>query len=403
MIYITIKLILIMKKQVVEKHEIKKHAPESPSHRLHALRQQFTTLGRTAMGYPTNNHIPHKELFAQFLDIHANNVGDPFVDSSFLMNTHEFEREALMFFADLYKIPRNAFWGYVTSGGTEGNMYGLFLARELYPNGVLYFSEDTHYSIIKTARMLHIPYRIIKSHENGEIDIQDLITNIQPNINQPVIISANVGTTMKGAVDNVDDIVQSLQQSGVKYYYIHCDAALFGMMLPFIKNAPDVDFTRPIGSVAISGHKFIGSALPCGVVLTYKQYSQYIAQKVEYIHSIDSTILGSRNAITPLILWNAIRTRGYKGFQQEAIAIIEKAIYVYEGLQKIEYPSYLNPYSNTVFFARPSDRLIKKYSLAVDRSIAHIVAMQSTTQEAMDEFLKDALDEFLRGLIFKST
>ena len=375
---------------------------ESPSRQLKELRRKFTRIGRTAIGYPTNNDIRHKELFCQFLDIHANNVGDPFVDSSFLTNTHDFEREALSFFADLYRISRNAFWGYVTSGGTEGNMYGLFLARELYPNGVLYFSEDTHYSIVKIARMLHLPYHIIQSHDNGQIDIDNLTQTIKENIDKPVIINANIGTTVKGAVDDVDSIVESLKKLGVTYYYIHCDAALFGMMLPFIKNAPDVDFTKPIGSIAISGHKFIGSALPCGVVITYKQYSQYIAQKVEYIHSIDSTILGSRNAITPLILWHAIKTRGYKGFQQEALAIIERAISLYESLQKIEYPSYLNPYSNTVFFARPSDRIIQKYSLAVNENIAHIVVMQSTTQKVLDEFLKDLLDEFLKGLIFKS-
>ena len=204
-----------MKKQAPQKPVAKKTV-ESPSHQLHALRQELAVIKRTALGYPTNNHILHKDLFSQFLDIHANNIGDPFIDSSFLMNTHEFEREALVFFADLYKIPRNTFWGYVTSGGTEGNLYGLFLARELYPNGMLYFSEDTHYSIVKIARMLHIPYHIIKSHNNGEIDIQDLATNIQSNINQPAIISANIGTTMKGAIDDVDGVVQLLQKTGTR-------------------------------------------------------------------------------------------------------------------------------------------------------------------------------------------
>ena len=262
-----------------------KKAAASPSHQIRALRQKFAQIGRTAIGYPTNNHIVHKDLFAQFLDIHANNIGDPFVNSSFLMNTHDFEREALLFFADLYKIPRNDFWGYVTSGGTEGNLYGLFLARELYPEGILYFSEDTHYSVVKIARLLHIPYHIVKSHDNGSIDINDLAATIQPNINQPVIINANIGTTIKGAVDDVDQIHKMLQTMGAQYYYIHCDAALFGLILPFIKNAPDVDFTRPIGSISVSGHKFIGSAMPCGIVITYKRYSQYIAQKVEYIHS----------------------------------------------------------------------------------------------------------------------
>ena len=33
-------------------------------------------------------------------------------------------------------------WGYCTNGGTEGNMYGLFLAREIYPKGIVYYFKD---------------------------------------------------------------------------------------------------------------------------------------------------------------------------------------------------------------------------------------------------------------------
>ena len=39
-------------------------------------------------------------------------------------------------------------------------------------------------------------------------------------------------------------------------FYIHCDGALFGMMMPFIRSdAPVVTFAKPIGSVSVSGHK----------------------------------------------------------------------------------------------------------------------------------------------------
>ncbi|CAI6002595.1 unnamed protein product [Closterium sp. NIES-65] len=47
--------------------------------------------------------------------------------------------------------------------------------------------------------------------------------------------------------------------------YIHCDGALFGLMLPFVKKAPRVTFKKPIGSVSVSGHKFAGCPMPCGV------------------------------------------------------------------------------------------------------------------------------------------
>lgn len=45
------------------------------------------------------------------------------------------------------------------------------------------------------------------------------------------------GTTMKGGVDDLDLVIQTLQECGFTRdrFYIHCDGALFGMMLPFVK------------------------------------------------------------------------------------------------------------------------------------------------------------------------
>ena len=374
---------------------------DSPEQKLKDLHKHLAHLKKTTLGYPNNNAIDSNKVISQFLDLHANNVGDPFLESSILMNTLDVEREVLGFFADLYKIPRNDFWGYTTSGGTEGNMHGIFLAREIYPNGILYFSEDTHYSIMKIARILRMPYYVVRSLDTGAIDMQDLYLKMQYNLDKPVIINANIGTTMKGAIDNVDEIIQMLSQLQVAQYHIHCDAALFGMIVPFLQNAPFVDFTKPIGSVAISGHKFIGSPVPCGVALTRLRNIQAIAHKVDYIESYDTTILGSRSAITPLIFWYAIQKRGYSGFRNEALEMVKKATYVYNSLRKVEYPCYLNPHSNTVFFKTPAENILHKYSLATHKEISHIVIMQSTTKQLLDEFLKDMFDGHLGHLIFK--
>ena len=94
-------------------------------------------------------------MLCQFLDIHSNNVGDPFVDRPHVLaNSFPMEKEVLYFFADLYKIPRNVFWGYTTSGGTEGNMHGLYIGRDRFPDSVLYLSEDSHYSIYQDSPYL---------------------------------------------------------------------------------------------------------------------------------------------------------------------------------------------------------------------------------------------------------
>ena len=108
-----------------------------------------------------------------------NNVGDPFHDSNFQSNTHQIEREVIGIFADLMHISREQVWGYVTSGGTEGNMYGLYLGRELYPDGLVYFSQDTHYSVVKIMSVLKVRNIMIRSQDNGEIDYDDLYETIR--------------------------------------------------------------------------------------------------------------------------------------------------------------------------------------------------------------------------------
>lgn len=60
-----------------------------------------------------------------------------------------------------------------------------------------------------------------------------------------------------------------------------------------------VTFKKPIGSVSVSGHKFIGAPVPCGVVITRQKYVSALANNVEYLNSRDATIMGSRNGYSP--------------------------------------------------------------------------------------------------------
>lgn len=48
--------------------------------------------------------------------------------------------------------------------------------------------------------------------------------------------------------------------------------------MPFIKQASRVTFKKPIGSISVSGHKFIGAPMPCGVVITRQKYVMALSQ-----------------------------------------------------------------------------------------------------------------------------
>ena len=124
-------------------------SPGSPGHepalspedeeRLDELFDSLVESGPFSIGYPCNREFDYRPLY-RFLGLAVNNVGDPFSGSNYRLNTHAIEREVLAAFARLTGFRDDeidgagrAYWGYVTNGGTEGNMYGLYLARELFP------------------------------------------------------------------------------------------------------------------------------------------------------------------------------------------------------------------------------------------------------------------------------
>ena len=361
---------------------------KSTTKRLKDKKQEMKRMAQSFIGYPSNASFDYSPLF-DFLHYPLNNIGDPYDDSDYALGTREFEREALAFFAGLYKIPESNFWGYVTNGGTEGNMHGLFLARELYPNGILYFSAESHYSITKIARVLNMESVVVPATSEGAMDMRQLDTLIEKSQDRTPIFNLNIGTTMRGGIDSIDGVLEVLHKHGIREYHIHCDAALFGMLLPFLEGAPVVNFTKPIDSVAISGHKFIGSPVPCGVSLTKKEYIEKITRPIEYIGTLDTTISGSRNSFSPMVLWYAIQQRGYDGFKEEANACIENARYLGSELGRIGYTSCVNDFSNTVLFDQPPSAIREKWQLASQKGKSHVVVMQHVTKKVIDRFVCD--------------
>ena len=359
--------------------------------RLDALLRDFEALHRRQVGYPCNQDFDYSALLP-FLSYTPNNIGDPFHDSNFQSNTHEMEREVVGFFADLMRLPRDQAWGYVTSGGTEGNMYGLYIGRETFPDGVVYFSQDTHYSVVKILRLLKVRNIMIKSQENGEIDYDDLYETIRINRDVPVIVMANIGTTMKGAVDDVGVVREILKDLAVTSSYIHADAALSGMILPFVDDPQPFGFDAGFDSVAISGHKMIGSPIPCGVALTRSEYVARIARSIEYVGVLDTTLSGSRNAITPLMLWYALQQHGPEGFRSIVAECLAVAEYAVARFNDCGIPAWRNRNSVTVVFPKPSADVVRKWQLAPYEDIAHLIAMPHVTRETIDAVVDDCLE-----------
>lgn len=340
-----------------------------------------------SIGYPVNQAWDYSEIY-RFLALPLNNVGDPFQQSNYRLNTLDYEREVIELFAELAHAPENECWGYVTSGGTEGNMYGLYLARELYPKGMVYFSEETHYSVGKILRLQHTPSIMLRSLPNGEMDYEDLRESLRINRHLPPIIFANVGTTMKGAIDDLDKIKKTLNELAIQEYYIHADCALHGLAMAFIDNPPPWDFAAGVDSLSISGHKWLGTPIPCGIALARSQHVDRISRAVEYVGVMDTTILGSRSAFSPLMLWYGIRKHGEVGLRAMVKESIELAKYAVARFQDAGVNAWRNLNSPIVVFPRPVPELVRAWSLATKDEIGHIVCMPYMTRSLIDEFVQ---------------
>ncbi|KAL1198781.1 Serine decarboxylase [Cardamine amara subsp. amara] len=356
-------------------------------------RYRKTLVERTKnhLGYPYNLDFDYGAL-GQLQHFSINNLGDPFIESNYGVHSRPFEVGVLDWFARLWEIERDDYWGYITNCGTEGNLHGILVGREMFPDGILYASRESHYSVFKAARMYRMDCEKVDTLISGEIDCDDFRKKLLVNKDKPAILNVNIGTTVKGAVDDLDLVIKTLEECGFSHdrFYIHCDGALFGLMMPFVKRAPKVTFNKPIGSVSVSGHKFVGCPMPCGVQITRMEHIKVLSNNVEYLASRDATIMGSRNGHAPLFLWYTLNRKGYKGFQKEVQKCLRNAHYLKDRLREAGISAMLNELSSTVVFERPKDEeFVRRWQLACQGDIAHVVVMPSVTIDKLDTFLED--------------
>ncbi|CAM1339646.1 histidine decarboxylase [Tenacibaculum aestuarii] len=356
--------------------------------KLHKLEQALSTARDTFLGYPVSKDFDYSEL-NKFFQYPINNLGDPFEQGTYRVQTHEMEREVIAFFAKLFRANPKDFWGYVTNGGSESNLYGLYIARELFPKAMVYYSESTHYSVRKNIHLLNIPSIVIKSQENGEMDYEDFENTVRMNRHKPVIVLATFGTTMKEAKDDIGRIKGILSNLAIQDHYIHCDAALAGSFGPFMQPRLPFDFMDGADSISISGHKFIGSPIPTGVLMAKRSNRDRIAKGISYIGSFDTTITGSRNGHSPLFLWYALKQLGIEGLQQRYKHSLAVAEYCEAELQKIGVNAWRNPNAITVVLPKTPKSIKDKWQLATEGDISHVICMPNVTKAQIDEFVSD--------------
>lgn len=351
-------------------------------------------LGRIAeksIGYPLSKSLEHAWL-PLLLQFPLNNLGDPYIDGTYSLNSKKFERKVIEFLSQQFRAPAGT-WGYVTSCGSEGNLFGLYAARKYLPTAPVFMSDATHYSLAKACDLLRMQAICVRSTWQGEIDYADLSDKLRDNAHGSAIVVANAGTTMHEARDDVPTIRSLLALHGVQLAHVHVDAALAGAYLPFMAPHHCFDFQDGADSISVSGHKFFGSPVPCGAVLVREERKALVGKDVAYLGSVDSTIGGSRNAIAPAILWALISELGCDGLAARYRECENLASALVEALVGIGINAWKHPGALTVVMPRVSDALIARWDLASDQQWSHVIVMPGIIWTTLEAFIEDVRGE----------
>lgn len=348
-------------------------------------------------GYPTNmkkdSYVIRYLRYLESKLYFTNSCGNAYSQGNYRMNNAKQELEIIERVKDNLGLSREDFWGYITTGGTEGNMWGIREGFNNFPNGILYCSDASHYSVTKMCDIIgKLKYEIIES-VNEKIVVEKLIERIKNNYqknNSPAIILLTFGTTTLGSIDDIDSICNIINKLNIPHY-IHIDAALYGGIPSNQLDSPAEKFSMfnktDINSISISFHKYVGSQKTNGVLLSRsKAYNKFI----DYIGNNDVTFCGSRDFPTFSLLQRIEEIYDRTTFTEyiDKVKIFEKMlndnqIYYDKGVES----------SNIFVIHKPSDDICKKYQLATftrDRiDYAHIVIFPYHNVEVMNELIRD--------------
>ncbi|MDG4810507.1 histidine decarboxylase [Micromonospora sp. WMMD1120] len=341
---------------------------------------------RTAIGFPGAVDMDYSAVLPLFGRL-FNNVGDPLSDPGGTAHTKVLERAVVDWCADLLALPADDRWGYVTAGGTEGNLAALHAAHRRHPDAVVYYSRAAHYSVGKILDIIGAPGELVDVDEGGEMDYRHLATLVGWRRHRPAIVVATAGTTMTEAVDDPARVDAVLREAGVDRRHVHVDAALAGIPLALdgvLTLAPG----SGVDSIAVSGHKFFGTPIPCGLVLM-RDSIRRPGRHVAYTATLDTTVSGSRCGQAAALLWCAIAAHGRDGHRARTARARDLAAYAVEQLTAIGWPAWRHPHAFTVVLATPPAAVTGKWLLATDGSWSHTICMPGVTRGQIDALVAD--------------
>ncbi len=261
----------------------------------------------------------------------------------------QIEQSVTEWLCSLMGLPAGAL-GLLTSGGSLSNFSAIVAARhdrlgEEFHDGVLYYSEETHYCVAKAARLAGFPRRSLRELPTDDRfrlrpeTLEAAIREDRARGLRPFLVVANVGTTNTGAIDPLPPLRAIADANGL---WLHADAAYGG----FFRLAPGgEELLRGVedcDSITLDPHK--GLFMPYGIgalvvrdgaalVRAHRESADYV-QDVSRHGSLGFADLSpelSRD-FRGLRVWLPVQLHGLQAFRGQLAEKLALARWAYEQL-----------------------------------------------------------------------
>ncbi|MFZ5534803.1 MAG: pyridoxal-dependent decarboxylase [Patescibacteria group bacterium] len=259
--------------------------------------------------------------------VHANpgHLGSYDETSLRYADTTTMEYEVIRKMADLYNAPRDV-TGYITSGGTEGNLYAFWQGQSFVaPRGksCLLVTPLTHYSVKKAGAIAaKDTYAVALEQDTWGMNAEDFrrrVLTLYRRGYRGFIVCLTEGYSTTGTGDNTTAITREAKKlrsslRGIEFYF-WIDAALNGLVLPFRERGFSPFANPEIAAVVVDFHKFGLAPYPAGIVLYRNKFMRGISSPIDYLPQRDTTVSGSRSGIPAAAVWAGIHAVGARGLK----------------------------------------------------------------------------------------
>ena len=329
----------------------------------------------------------------------------------FFAGTQKIEQELIEILAvDMFYAAPDSTDGYVATGGTEANIQAVWMYRNFFMDTyaathdqiAIFASEDTHYSVVKAANLLHIAhYKIAVDPDTRLIQTEDLDAKIISAKNSGIkyaIVLNNMATTMFGSVDDPDVYADHLQKHEL-LFKLHLDGAFGGFIYPISHPENHLNFANEhVSSITLDAHKMLQAPYGTGIFLARKNLMKHVFTKeASYVHGMDITLSGSRSGANAVAIWMIMVTYGPYGWFEKINKLLYRTTWCCKELDELGIPYYRHPKMNiiTIKASTIDPAIAQKFLLVPD---AHDDAVNWWKIVVMDHVEIEHLQPFIDAL-----